>query len=168
MPREMKAQSELNPRIIRAYEEVMAEIKASRYVEQRTEVHIKSLEEVWTQVKGIISVPHTQKEYNRMVSNLDTLIDEIGNDQHHPLAPLMETLGTLIEAYENRTIPEPKGDSISALKFLMAEHGLKQKDMKALGSQGVVSEIMNGKRLLNRRQIKHLSDRFNVSPSVFI
>lgn len=126
------------------------------------------LKDEWMQVKRVISVPHTQKEYNRMVSNLDALIDEIGNDQGHVLAPLMETLGALIEAYENKTIPVPKGDGISALKYLMAEHGLKQKDMKELGSQGVVSEVMNGKRHLNRRQIKQLSDRFNVSPAVFI
>jgi HTH-type transcriptional regulator/antitoxin HigA len=50
----------------------------------------------------------------------------------------------------------------------MEEHGLKQNDLKELGSQGVVSEIMSGKRNLNVRQIKNLSKRFKVSAATFI
>ena len=51
--------------------------------------------------------------------------------------------------------------------FLMKEHGLKQGDLAEIGSQGVVSDILRGKRELNVRQIKSLSRRFNVSPAVF-
>jgi HTH-type transcriptional regulator/antitoxin HigA len=50
----------------------------------------------------------------------------------------------------------------------MEEFDLKQKDLSELGSQGVVSEILNGKRELNIRQVKALSDRFQVPGSVFI
>ena len=50
----------------------------------------------------------------------------------------------------------------------MKEHGLKQGDLNELGSQGVVSEILAGKRDLNVRQIRRLADRFGVSPAVFI
>ena len=35
----------------------------------------------------------------------------------------------------------------------MEEHGLKQSDLSDIGSQGVVSEILRGKRELNTRQI---------------
>ncbi len=129
---------------------------------------LKNINKVWPAVKDIVSVPHTEQQYNKMVAYLDMLIDEIGDDQNHPLASLMETLGTLIEAYETRNIPLPDQDNISTLKFLIAEHGLKQKDLKEIGSQGVVSEILNGKRSLNTRQIKALARRFNVSPTVFL
>ena len=54
------------------------------------------------------------------------------------------------------------------LKELMREHGLKQADLSEIGSQGVVSEILCGKRELNLRQVKLLGKRFSVSPSVFI
>ena len=47
-------------------------------------------------------------------------------------------------------------------------HGFKQGDLTGIGSQGVVSEILSGKRKLNIRQIKLLSQQFNVSPAVFI
>jgi HTH-type transcriptional regulator/antitoxin HigA len=50
----------------------------------------------------------------------------------------------------------------------MQEHGLKQSDLKEIGSQGVVSEILTGKRTLNLEQIKKISSRFQVSPLVFI
>jgi HTH-type transcriptional regulator/antitoxin HigA len=50
----------------------------------------------------------------------------------------------------------------------MEEHNLKQSDLSEIGSQGVVSEILNGKRTLNVAQIKALSKRFKVSPAVFI
>ena len=54
------------------------------------------------------------------------------------------------------------------LQFLMEEHGLRQSDLAEVGSQGVVSEILNGKRELNVRQIRELAKRFHVSPAVFI
>ncbi len=76
-------------------------------------------------------------------------------------------LGALIECYETQHFPEPVSDQIGVLKFLMDEHGLKQGDLSEIGSQGVVSEILNRKRELNVRQIKTLSSRFNVSPAVF-
>ncbi len=53
------------------------------------------------------------------------------------------------------------------LKFLMQEHNLTQSDLPEVGSQGVVSEILRGRRELNTRQIKALSKRFGVSPAAF-
>ena len=50
----------------------------------------------------------------------------------------------------------------------MEEHGLHQADFPEIASQGVMSEILNGKRQLNVRQIKALSKRFNVDPATFI
>jgi HTH-type transcriptional regulator/antitoxin HigA len=50
----------------------------------------------------------------------------------------------------------------------MEEHGLRQSDLPEVGSQGVISEILSGKRDLNLRQIRELAKRFQVSPAVFI
>lgn len=109
-----------------------------------------------------------EEEYNKVVDLLDSVIDEVGDNESHPLSPLMETLGSLIETYESNNIPEKEGYPIDTLKELMEEHGVKQSDLFELGSQGVVSEIISGKRQLNIRQIRLLSQRFKVSPSVFI
>ena len=119
-------------------------------------------------IQPIFSVPHNEKDYNKLVNFLDSLVDEVGNNEKHPLTSLMETIGSLIETYESQYINEMVGDPIGALKALMEERGLKQLDLSEIGSQGVVSEILSGKRQLNVRQIKMLSKRFRVSPAVFI
>ena len=128
----------------------------------------KEIVKFWPDIQPIFSVPHNEKDHNKLVILLDSLIDEVGNDENHALASLMETIGSLIETYESRNIDEIEGNPIAALYALMEEHGLKQSDLPEIGSQGVVSEILSGKRQLNVRQIKRLSKRFKVSPSVFI
>jgi HTH-type transcriptional regulator/antitoxin HigA len=129
---------------------------------------IEKIAKIWPGIQNIFSVPHNQKEYNRLVNILDGLIDEVGENESHHLASLMETLGSLIESYEVQNIPAIEGSPSDALKTLMEEHDLKQSDLPEIGSQGVISEILSGKRQFNVRQIKMLSKRFKVSPAVFM
>jgi HTH-type transcriptional regulator/antitoxin HigA len=129
---------------------------------------LKEIVKVWPGIQPIFSVPHNKKDYDRLVNLLDSLVDEVGNNETHPLTSLMETIGTLIETYESQYIKEMEGNPIDALKALMADHGLKQSDLFEIGSQGVISEILSGKRQLNVRQIRILSKRFKVSPAVFV
>ena len=44
--------------------------------------------------------------YDRLVLLLDDLIDEVGEQEAHPLAAMMEVIGLLIEKYEDETVPE--------------------------------------------------------------
>jgi len=129
---------------------------------------LEKIAPMWPQMSSILSVPHDQKSYDHLVSVLDSLIDEVGEKEDHQLASLMEVIGNLIESYENSQEYIKDVEPISVLKELMGQHGLTQKDLVEVGSQGVVSEILNGKRELNVRQIRSLATRFSVSPSVFI
>ncbi len=129
---------------------------------------LREIAKVWPNIQSVFSVPHNEKDYNNLVNLLDSLIDEVGNNESHPLSSLMETIGSLIETYESQNYPDIEGDPINALKTLMEEHGLKQSDLPEIGSQGVVSEIISGKRQLNVRQLKLLGERFKVSPAVFV
>lgn len=106
-------------------------------------------------------------DYTYSIDHLNDLLDEVGTDESHPLYELLDTLGTLIHAYEDEHETVPEASGIDALNYLMDEHGLKQSDLPEVGSQGVVSEILAGKRQLNVRQIKLLSQKFHVSPAVF-
>jgi HTH-type transcriptional regulator/antitoxin HigA len=81
---------------------------------------------------------------------------------------LVDIVGDLIEDYEAEQHQLPEVSGIDALKFLMAQHGLKQGDLQEIGSQGVVSEILTGKRELNVRQVRALSQRFGVSTATFL
>ena len=122
----------------------------------------------WPTVSKVLSTLHSEEQYDRAVEMLDQLIDKINRKEDPSIESLIDTLGALIKDFEGRKFPEPLGDSMGCLEYLIVEHNLKQSDLKELGSQGVVSEILNGKRQLNIRQIKALSKRFNVSPAVFI
>lgn len=115
-----------------------------------------------------IFVPTTEDEYDQLVALLDEITDVVRDDETHPLAKMMNVIGVLIEDYEDERFAEPQGDPISTLKYFMEEYQLKQTDLTELGSQGVVSEILSGKRALNLRQVKALSERFQVPASVFI
>jgi HTH-type transcriptional regulator/antitoxin HigA len=132
------------------------------------DTQLEKIAKIWPGIQNIFSVPHNQKDYNRLVNILDGLIDEVGENESHPLATLMETLGSLIESYEAQNIPDIEGSPSIALKSLMEEHDLNQSDLPEIGSQGVISEILAGKRQFNVRQIKLLSKKFNVSPTVFM
>ena len=60
----------------------------------------------WPPMARMIHVPHTEEEYERLATFLDSLIDEVGEDETHPLASLMEIVGVLIERYEEEHVPE--------------------------------------------------------------
>jgi len=76
-------------------------------------------------------------------------------------------IGDLVSDYENEHLPMPKGDGRAALAFLMEQHGLGQSDLTEVATPSVISEILSGKRQLNIRHIKALSERFNVSADTF-
>jgi HTH-type transcriptional regulator / antitoxin HigA len=60
----------------------------------------------WSSLAGKIYVPHSEEEYQHLVALLDSMIDEVGEDESHPLASLMEIVGVLIEKYEDEHVPE--------------------------------------------------------------
>ena len=125
------------------------------------------LQQSWTQVSALLKI-RNEREYDLAVARLNSLIDEVGTDERHPLYSLLDTLGAVLHAWEEQHHPMPTLEGVDPLRFLMDEHDLTQSDFPEVGSQGVVSEILNGKRELNIRQIRALSNRFGVSPSVFV
>ena len=125
------------------------------------------LQRSWMQVSALLNIQNEQ-DYDLALERLNGLIDEVGTDEGHPLYSLLDTLGTVVHVWEEQHYPMPKLEGVEALRFLMEEHDLTQSDLPEVGSQGVVSEILGGKRALNVRQIRALSERFGVSPAVFV
>ena len=79
-----------------------------------------------------------------------------------------ELLTVLIEAYEEEHYAVRSASPVEVLVELMEANNLKQKDLAPfLGSESVVSEVLRGKRELNKYHIERLSRRFRVSPAVF-
>lgn len=124
----------------------------------------------WRHIAPLIHPPQNNREFNRMIKRLDELLDIVSNNENHPLIGLIDILSHFIEEYEALYYNQEqnKKTGIEALKFLIHSHHLSQSDLSEIGSQGVVSEILNGKRHLNLNQILALSKRFGVDPSTFI
>jgi HTH-type transcriptional regulator / antitoxin HigA len=127
----------------------------------------RDLQNHWTTLRPILTI-RNEREYDRAIQRLNSLLDEVGTNQRHPLYGLLDTLGTLIHAYEEQHHPLPDSTGADVLRFLMAEHQLTQADLPEIGSQGVVSEVLGGKRELNVRQVRALAQRFHVSAAVFV
>jgi len=119
------------------------------------------------QISNFIFVPTNENEYSQIAGLLDAITDIVRDNENHPLSNLMDVLGVLIENYEDRFIPEPESDPIAVLKHFMKEYHLKPDDLSELGGHDIISEILDRKRKLNTKQIKLLSERFNISESVF-
>ena len=71
-----------------------------------TTSEMETVEQVWPSLAPLLFVPHTEREYDRLVQMLDSLIDMVGEEETHPLASLMEVIGVLIEKYEDEHVPE--------------------------------------------------------------
>jgi HTH-type transcriptional regulator / antitoxin HigA len=67
---------------------------------------VQQVEQAWASLAGVLFVPRTEAEYESLVEILNQLIDTVGEDESHPLASLMDVIGTLIEKYEDENVPE--------------------------------------------------------------
>ena len=71
-----------------------------------TTSELETVEQVWPNLAPLLFVPHTEREYERLVQMLDTLLDVVGEDESHPLASLIEVISVLVEKYEDEHVPE--------------------------------------------------------------
>lgn len=103
-----------------------------------------------------------------MVTTLEALLDDAAGDERHPAMGLVDIVGDLIADYDSQNTPMMETTGVKGLKFLMDQHEVKQSELPEIGSQGVVSEILAGKRELNIRQVRALAERFGVSAATFV
>lgn len=68
-------------------------------------IELDTVTRSWPSLSGAVRVPHSERDYSEMVELLDRLTDEVGEDESHPLASLMDVLGVLIEKYEDERVP---------------------------------------------------------------
>jgi len=67
---------------------------------------LEKVTKAWPPLSGAVRVPHTEADYRELVELLDRVTDEVGENENHPLASLMDVLGVLIEKYEDEHVPE--------------------------------------------------------------
>jgi HTH-type transcriptional regulator/antitoxin HigA len=113
---------------------------------------------------GLSTPIQSEKHYNELLAFVEECFERFGEDEHHPVFALVDLVADRIREYEDRVHPWlDTSTPATRLAFLMDQHGLKQTDLREIGTQGVVSEVLAGKRTLNLRQAKALAARFSVS-----
>jgi HTH-type transcriptional regulator/antitoxin HigA len=132
-------------------------------------VTLEPIADAWARFHAASQIGHIQNQaqFRRMTAIADALSDDGAARRNHPHHGLFLLVLDLIGQYEAARAPLPEVRGTDVLRFLMQQHGLRQGDLPEIGSQGVVSEILNGKRELTRAHIAALSERFGVSPASF-
>jgi HTH-type transcriptional regulator/antitoxin HigA len=109
----------------------------------------------------------TQEEYDRLLAVAERLT--FAKNLTPEERALYKLLVTLIEVYERENYPIDKSEPHEILQHIMESSGTRQADLVGIiGSSGVVSEVVNGKRAISKAQAKALGDYFKISPSLFI
>lgn len=119
------------------------------------------------QLVGVTSV-HTEEEYAQANATIDALLEEIGDDENHPLADVLDYLADQVMAYEDEHTPIPGAAPREVLRFLMEQHGLKQQDLDNCAPQSRISDILNGRRPISKGIAKALARRFHVRADLFL
>ena len=57
----------------------------------------------WTSIQPLLSI-RNEREYDLAVEHMNQLLDEVGDNEEHPLYVLLDTLSTLISAYEEKKL----------------------------------------------------------------
>ena len=107
-----------------------------------------------------------EQDNDRVAAILHMVVDVVRDDESHPLMPVMEYLGSLIEAYDKEHYNWPPPADM--LRYLMEQQGLKQEDLADCAPQHRISEILSGKRGISKAVAKKLARRFGVHADVFL
>jgi HTH-type transcriptional regulator / antitoxin HigA len=109
---------------------------------------------------------HTDEDLDKAIAYAEELANvyESGNKV---VEPLLDFVLYVIEKYEDENYPVEDTSPIGMLKFLMDQHNHKQKDLTDIASKSVISEILSGKRFLNKNHIEKLAKKYHTSPAVF-
>jgi HTH-type transcriptional regulator/antitoxin HigA len=106
-------------------------------------------------------------ELDRAIEVVDELIDRDDLDQSEK--DYLDVLSDLIERYESEVYPiEPVSDA-EILTHLLEAREITQVQLarETRIAESTISEVLAGKRILNRSQIGRLARYFNVGPMAF-
>jgi HTH-type transcriptional regulator / antitoxin HigA len=118
-------------------------------------------------VNALPKAIRTQIEYERALQLIEPL--HVKAQLTPEENELYDLLAILIDQYADQHFSIPEAEPYEVLQHLIDVSGKKQADLVGvIGSSGVISEIVNGKRAISKAQAKALGEYFNVSSSLFI
>jgi HTH-type transcriptional regulator/antitoxin HigA len=126
--------------------------------------------QAWTPFKELVGVTsvRTAAEYAKAIALIDELLDEVGDNEAHPLAEVLDLIATQVKAYEDEHVQIPDAEPREVLRFLIEQNSLKQGDLDDVAPQSRISEILSGARPVSKEIAKRLAKRFHVHADLFI
>jgi len=110
----------------------------------------------------------SEEDYAQARATIDALLDEVGDNEEHPLAEVLNYLADQVKAYEDENFKIPVAAPNEVLRFLMEQHNLKQEDLGDCAPQSRISDILGGKRSISKEIAKRLANRFHVRADLFL
>ncbi len=109
----------------------------------------------------------TDADLDTAISVIDTLLDR--PTLTAPEQDYLDVLSDLVEVYESATVPMRQVGDADLLRFLFEQKGVTQATAAARAgiAESTISEVLAGKRKLNRGHITKLADYFKVEPGAF-
>lgn len=124
----------------------------------------------WKPFRDVLgfSAIRTAKDYKRATAVMNQLLNDVGENESHPLADVLDYLSNQVETYEAEIAVVPDVPPREVLRLLMEQNGLSQSDLADCAPQSRISEILNGRREMSKELAKALAKRFGVSVAVFV
>ena len=114
---------------------------------------------------------YDHRNYDEAAAMLDRLAVKPENSLTPGERDYFDTLTLLVQAYDDAhfKMPKRKMTPLEALKYVMSESGMTQKQLgDLLGNRALASLVLSGNRGLSKAHIRILSDHFRVEPGLFI
>lgn len=107
----------------------------------------------------------SEEGYNEALRTLENIMEEENKDDDG----IITALAILIEEYEEEHYAIKSPDPIEAIKYMMTEMDLSQKDLtQYIGTKSLVSQILNKKRKLSIANIRILSKELNLPIEILV
>lgn len=136
----------------------------------KTQFNIQNLQASWQAFDAMAHLRpiQTEADFERISALMNALLDDVGDDEDHPLSGLLELISDLIYRYEqiHHTIEAAAPKDV--LRFLIESRELKQEDLSAIVPQSNLSAILTGKRKISAALAGKLGKYFGISAAVFV
>jgi HTH-type transcriptional regulator/antitoxin HigA len=135
-----------------------------------TQFDIRAVQSSWAAFESMAHLRpiHDEAGYDQMVSLMNSLLDEAGDNEDHALAGLLELVGDVVSKYEREHHAIAAATPKDSLRFLIEARGLNQEDLSAIVPQSNLSAILAGKRKISAALAGKLGKFFGVSPALFV
>ena len=136
----------------------------------QTALNIQALQASWLAFDAMAHLRpnHSAADFERMSAMMNTLLEDVGDDEDHPLSSLLDLVSDLVYRYEQEHHAIEAAAPNEVLRFLIEARGMKQDALSQLVPQSNLSAILSGKRKISATLAGKLGKFFGISPAVFV